>query len=258
MECLWMDAKTALQNAARQYCFDIFSAWGRKLYDGVVPQIGLLHAILADVETISPSDCASSAEMRQMLLAAGETAQDECRRNLSKGQLEAVEVERRRFCRFVEALDEEACMDRPQFPFRRVLRRDETKRLYELLVRAWGKWYGGYGDREDIPPHVTLHTDGMKDPGAYGALRNALRDRNITQIIELREFGRGYELDIDMADFQYDGAEGFWLDGSLEWMVAASHESSITFGGEWLITAMRQRIPQFTRYIYKGWPNGLY
>ena len=89
-------------------------------------------------------------------------------------------------------------------------------------------------------------------------LRSALRDRGIPRPVELREYDEGYEEDIALAEFTYDGREGFWTSDNMEWMVYASHESSITFGGAWLIEAMRKCLPEFDRYLYRGWDLSKY
>jgi hypothetical protein len=42
------------------------------------------------------------------------------------------------------------------------------------------------------------------------------------------------------------------------WMVYASHESSITFGGAPLVARMRSALPGFSRYVYRGWDLSAY
>jgi hypothetical protein len=48
-----MDLNNALQNAARQYCFNLHRAWGHNHFEGVGPQFGLVEAILADIDDLS-------------------------------------------------------------------------------------------------------------------------------------------------------------------------------------------------------------
>jgi len=254
-----MDAITGMHNAARRYCFDLFSKWEGVKYGGIGRNAWLIRAVLDDIESLSPSDYSSPEELRQMLMAAGQTARDEWgEMGLSEGQQRALEDERRRFCKFIEDLDVETCMRGPRVPFRRVLKRAEAKAFNARFFQTWGRWYGGGCDRDDIPPNATLHTDAMNDPAAYEAIRTALRARGIARVFEWREWGHSYEMDIDLAEFQYTGAEGFWFMDSVEWMITASHESSITFGSEWLIRAMRESLKEFDRYIYKGWDSNGY
>ena len=77
-------------------------------------------------------------------------------------------------------------------------------------------------------------------------------------LYELREHGDGRELALELAEFAYDGAEGFWTNVECNWMVYASHEQSITFGGDRLIAAMRSKLREFDRWIYKGWDLSTY
>lgn len=75
---------------------------------------------------------------------------------------------------------------------------------------------------------------------------------------ELREGGGGYKIDPAIASFPYDGTESFWTAGDMDWMVYASHESPVTFGGDWLVERMSAAVPEFGRYRYKGYDLALY
>ena len=57
---------------------------------------------------------------------------------------------------------------------------------------------------------------------------------------ELREYGAEYECDVALFEPIYNGAEGYWSSPSLDWIVYASHESSITIGG-WLAEDVKER-----------------
>lgn len=92
----------------------------------------------------------------------------------------------------------------------------------------------------------------------YNHVRAALASHGITRLFELREHGCGYEVDLGWANFAYNGAEGFWGEQNFGWMVQASHENSITFGGAWLVQAMRESLPKFEKFIYKGWDISKY
>ena len=98
----------------------------------------------------------------------------------------------------------------------------------------------------------------MCDSESYAKLSRILGDRGIARLFELREWGNGYELDLELASFTYTGAEGFWKSSDPSWMIYASHESSITFGGDWLIESVLLILPEFERYLYKGWDPKLY
>ena len=101
---------------------------------------------------------------------------------------------------------------------------------------------------------VTLHVAALDDlPDPHGAIREVLSAHGIQRLIELREFDESFERDLADTELSYDLSEGFWTSGSMQWMIYASHEASITFGGQWLIDAMRNLLPRFSKFIYKGW-----
>jgi hypothetical protein len=272
----------ALHNAARWYCaqgFDrhvrayqeLTAARGERMtfrsgaweysddaWD-LFPRYHVLAAIRSDVEHFTPADFGSVAELMAMLEAAAETAQSSFTDLDHPVAVRAMADERRKFLDFVRSADAAALAGVPRLPFRRVLGAAEHAALHEAFARRWGKWYGGCV--KDAPPGtdaVTLHVEAMETPGAYDELRRALAEHGVGRLLELREFDDGYELDVEAAGFTYNGAEGFWTAGDMEWMVYASHESSITFGGTWLVARMRQSLPGFDRYLYRGWDLGLY
>jgi len=107
-------------------------------------------------------------------------------------------------------------------------------------------------------PTTTLHIVAMEVPGSYEGIRAMLCERGIPRVLEIREYGDGFEIETQAADFTYNGAEGFWTSGDLDWLVYASHESSITFGSNWLVEGMKRLLPDFEKYIYKGWDLALY
>lgn len=83
-----------------------------------------------------------------------------------------------------------------------------------------------------------------------------LRSHDITRVLSLCELGESREEDLSAATFHYSsGGEAFWVDDGMEWMIYASHESSITFGGEWLVTAVSGTVPDIHHYDHQGWQN---
>ena len=276
-----MDSIAALHNEARRYCIDRISSW-HEAYAGlhrqqrdkltmrsgeleysdearnIFPRYNVLTAILRDIETLVLASFGSADQMREVLIAAASTAQSDFTRSPNNVETNAVQSERQAMCEWLLHLDESQFLGKPLLPYRRALGEAEHKLFHAAFVAKWGKWYGGSVDRKDLPANVTLHTDVMKPSGSYNIIRDTLRSRGMARVVELREFGDGYELELSLATFEYNGAEGFWTAGEQEWMITASHEGSITFGGQWLVDWMRERLPQFDRYIYKGWDSAAY
>jgi hypothetical protein len=219
----------------------------------------VLAAIQRDVECFLPTDFKSLDDERCILELAGFTAQSHFTNFTDPVAIAAAEDERQRFALFVRTLDEAHMAVQCELPFHRILGAAEHKDLHVRVAQRWGNWYGGSGDREDSDlAVVTLHVEAMNEPESYHFLRTFLTERGVKRLFELRECGDGFEMDTELASFTYNSAEGFWTGDDFGWMVYASHESSITFGSAWLVEKMRTVIPEFERYIYKGWDLAAY
>lgn len=270
-----------LHDAARRYCVERIGTWHQKYaalgasgLDRVehrggsgdytaeardmFPRHNVLGAVLHDMERWVPDASVSVDDARKLLADIAATAQSAFTHSSNPIEVRAMEDERRLFKEFIGSCDIGLCATLPRMPFRRVLTDDEHAKLRAAFDGRWGMWYGGEVDRPVTPPHVTLHTAAMDAPGAYDTLRSALAELGVSRVLELRESGHGHEIDLASADFVYDGDESWWTSSGLTWMVYASHESSITFGGDKLIDAMRARLSGFERYLYRGWDLKLY
>lgn len=277
-----MNSLQTLHCAARQYCIDTATSW-RHHYAQLVandkaavsspgggwchtadacdifPRFDVLDAIRRDVECLLPTDFKSLDDERGILELAGFTAQSHFTNFTDPVAIAAAEDERQRFALFVRTLDEAHIAVQRELPLHRILGAPEHKDLHDRVAQRWGNWYGGFRDREDSDlAVVTLHVEAMNDPESYHFLRTFLIERDVTRLFELREYGDGFEMDTELAGFTYNGAEGFWTGDDFGWLVYASHESSITFGSAWLVEKMRTVVPEFERYIYKGWDLAAY
>ena len=88
---------------------------------------------------------------------------------------------------------------------------------------------------------MSLHykTREFDEAVAYERLREVLASRGIASVWELREYGPEYEQDVGLFEPYYNGAEGYWSSGNLDWIIYASHESSVTVGG-WLLPELSE------------------
>ncbi len=158
----------------------------------------------------------------------------------------AITEERRVFVHFIKQSDEDDWRSCPPLPYRRVLLPKESQALSETFEQRWGQWHGGYADDPGRQDHcLTLHTDWWDVVlGQQQAIRSLLSAQGLIRIFEIRESGDNHELDLEATYFSYDAdGEGYWFDRELNWMIYASHEASITFGGEWLIEAVSKCTP---------------
>jgi hypothetical protein len=136
-------------------------------------------------------------------------------------------------------------------PFRRVLSEADADARYRAFCGRWGRWYGGHCDRSTAAPTLTLHVEAWEALPLLDAVRAALTSRSVDQLVELREDGDSAEVELGATDFTYNGAEGYWsVDDT--WRISASHESSVTFGGGWLLAALRAALPGLDGFAYDG------
>jgi len=137
-------------------------------------------------------------------------------------------------------------------PYTRVLPPEEAQKIWGSVELVWGLrrreyWYpiAGTG-RPDIeafqaPPLLRTLTPER--------LASFMAERDVTRVWELREYGSVYELDASTLEPKYNGEEGFWTSVTLDWIIYASHESSITVGG-WLLEELKRVWPECQRYIW--------
>lgn len=259
----------ALHTAARRYCITQAKKWAerysRMIADSqsreslnVYPRYQVLQAILTNLERQTPDSFPDIRTARSALLSVGRTAED-----VFTGQhaeegvaMQAHREERERFCRYVDGLKGEALSAIEPLPYRRVLGRQESDALWDRLRERWAI-------REQLW-HPLTQGEMPQDVLAFQAsefhrrvgstvLRNILADQGITRVWELREFGEyppEYEIDVSWLEPFYNGSEGYWASGDMDWLIYASHEDSLTFAGAWLVNAVKE--------AWADWPSHLW
>ena len=78
-----------------------------------------------------------------------------------------------------------------------------------------------------------------------------LEARRIERVWALREYGPEYMEDLALFEPYYNGAEGFWSSGDLDWIIYASHERSVTVGG-WLLGKLKAIWPSWQDHVWTG------
>jgi hypothetical protein len=112
----------------------------------------------------------------------------------------------------------------------------------------WWPLRGG----EPVCEAIAFHTDWF-DNEKLSALRAVLIEHGVGVVWELREFGEtGCEQSVHTFEPVYNGEEGYWTSTGSEWLVYASHESSITLAGMWLVQGFRKRLPDCDQFRYAG------
>jgi hypothetical protein len=275
-----MDSIEAIHTATRRYCIDRAAMWrkhasrpdrapmqdrrhpeierevsereGRLIY----PSICLLEAVLEEVERFVPGDFTSPSETLELLLVAVQTADREELQRLDRAQVQETLEERDQLLDYLKRLTEADLRLVEPLPFRRRLSPGEAGGLWDRISERWGIreqfWYP-LSCKEPPPGVVALQADWFYHAIPLASLRALLTDRGITRVWELREDGRDYELAMELLEPWYTGLEGFWFADTCDWLIYASHESSITLAGQWLIDAVQSLWPAWHEHIYDGW-----
>jgi hypothetical protein len=259
-----------LHVVARRYCADrsrllaekyqrLVEAGGDRRGPGYTPEAcrtfpryQVLDAIRVDLERLTGTEVGSLDEARETFALAGLTAESAFTSYDEHEAQAAVQEEREAFARFVREVPAAVLRAVEPLPYTRVLTLEEAERVWDAVESAWG-----LGRREYWYPLAEIEradVEAFQAPYFLGAvtperLRALLGERGVTRVWELREGGPEYELDVAAFEPEYNGAEGFWTSPSLDWIIYASHESSITVGG-WMLAQVKQGWPQWQRHIW--------
>lgn len=250
----WMPA-LALHDAARRYCIDRDAHWRQAYADlcrrgqgragsgyspralDTFPRYNVLRAILTAVERIDPWDLPPTGELVERLAAAGVEGRspftDPPNDPIAAA---AMADERVRFVEHVRALPSRPrpVDGPPLLPRVRVLSPDEMASWNGRLLARWGCEGGSFVPvaHPERPSLRAYHDEPFHEAFPPDRLRRILDRWNVRRLYELREWGdRNLVLSSAAWDPSYDGAEGFWFDDELDWLLYASHEGTVTTGG---------------------------
>jgi hypothetical protein len=212
------------------------SGYSEEAYD-TFPRYHAMDAILTEIETLDPDSLPECGELVELLTLAGEVAESMFTRPpQSPIGAKAIADERRRFVDYVLELVAHPPTDSdvPPLPYRRVLSGDEVAALWVRARERWGcdgSYFFPLADRRE-PSLRAFFADAFDQVFPASRLRNILGHWGVARLYELREHGdANLIVSADAWEPCYNGAEGFWFTDSLEWLMYASHENSITTGG---------------------------
>jgi hypothetical protein len=205
------------------------------------PRYNVLSAILFAVERYRPEDFKTLDEAKRFFCLVANDAESIFTKP-PNGEIEqkVMSEERGKLCEFINQLNEEDLKSAEPLFYRRVLSDEESKAVRDKLQSVWQipehYWYPLLLQK---PENVEAFQDNYfeKEVGAE-KLQEILCNRGIEKVWEIREDGLDYELELSVFEPYYNGAEGFWCDAKFDWIVYASHESSITVGG-WLLAEIK-------------------
>jgi hypothetical protein len=279
-----MDNTTALHTAARRYCQQRFSDWSqiyKELQDRektqvadmfkpgwrysdeacrTFPRYRLVAAIQMEVERLTPDCEANLEQLRARLVCAGDVAemrlQDELTNSLER---EAIHEEAADFRAYISFLDAGDLNGIEPLAFRRVINDVESRRLWSQLKQVWGIRDGHWYPLKEGPAPsnvIAFHEAYFEKVIGAELLREALQAHGIRKVFQLHEFGPSepeYEIDVSIFAPTYgSGGEQYSTSRLSDWVVYASHESSVTIGGEWLTRIIEENLPHCRQHTYRG------
>lgn len=265
-----MNGVEAIHTLARRYLMERYGRWSEvysklaaqgenRAGDGynytdealdIFPRYQVLSAILVEVERLVPADFGTLEEAREILCIAGRTAESIFTKSPHSAiQSRAMEEEREAFCRYVLGVDQHELLGVEPLFYRRVLTPKESGEILGRLKDEWGvgRWYWyplTDSKRGDV---LAVQDKYFYEELGVERLRSILAGRGLTKVWELREVESEPEYEIELSAFEpyYSGAEGYWCYERMDWVIYASHESSITLGGSWLVEEVKK--------VWKNW-----
>ncbi len=245
------NAAQALHNAVRRYCYDQYRHWcdvyaatrhddtaGGYRYSAkqkdIFPRYNMLKAIRIAVETIDPDQLDDFAATQRLLDALGESADDDFTRDpMDDVVRNAQDDERAKYSAFVASLNDQAVWDYDALPYQRVLTESEVNAVWETLREKWcidraEYWYPLSQTKQHV---VAFDADAFHGAVPTEALIRELNATNVKRIFELREYGPNFVQETEAFEPVYTGAEGYWTSRVVDWVLYASHESTVTLAG---------------------------
>ncbi len=244
-----METVQDLHTAARRYCMEQYALWtgkyasfpsggpySDKAYD-TFPRYRFADETLINIERLVFGDKVLLPEARDLLVSAGAEAFEELKKQFVQQAIAvaALKEEVNAYQGFIEGLTFSEKGIEP-LPFRRVLPDEEVTALWHVLQDRWDIRGPGYGwfplSEEPQPPGLlTFHTDLWDARRGDLLFKEFLAETSEARCFVLRELGPpDYEMDRELAEPTYDGSERF-LFTNADWVVYASHESSLTLAG---------------------------
>jgi hypothetical protein len=198
------------------------------------PRYLVVEAILNKVEELDSDNLPAVEKLTGLLISAAYSAQSPSTRPRAPIPEQVMVEERKLFAERVLQLvgDTDAVV---ALPYRRTLAHGEGEQWLASLQQRWGvvnhEWYPMLD--APVPDDVlVLRQDGLVEGSGEAFIRAALSEMGVKRVLELREDLVHREIDLELLTptFSISG-EGLWTDESLAWIIYASHESTVAFGG---------------------------
>lgn len=262
-----------LHTVARQYCIGQYEYWLNKYGEldranktrpgqkytvealRVFPRYNVLAAILTEIERLDPEEGISFRDMKQFVLDAHGADNIFTRPPHNDIELSAMKEERTAYLNYINGIKEENIWYVPSLFYRRVLSTTETAFIWRLLQTTWGVEGTTWHPISAKPPVeqdiIAFQDTYFRKYVQHGVLNFLSSAMNIQRCWEIREDNNASFLDVSEIEFAYNGSESYWCTKDMDWLIYASHESSVTIGGALLIALIKETWPSWEDYIWK-------
>jgi hypothetical protein len=228
------------------------SAESRNIY----PRYQIHEAMLLALERFDPSGLPPLPLAREDFVTALTAAETPMTLHNRQNPISraAIEEERSRMIDLARRVSESEFAHVEPMPYRRTLGEDECNQRWEEVATRWGigrgYWYPLNEPERPGLELVAFETPEFRRDLTPGPLQEILRGFGVRRLYEFREFGLGRELAVEIFDPDYDGEEGYWTARGTEWIIYASHESSLTVGGRELIERVKACWHDWERHVW--------
>jgi hypothetical protein len=261
----------ALITAARRYCKENYSYWATRYSTerigsdfptysysnedyNLFPRYNTLSAILDKVEMLVGKVYADLQECRKDLAAIGLSARSVFINDVENAlEKAAIQDEREKFVNYVKSIPlGELGLVEP-LPHRRRLKENEIRATRRELRNRWNFDGGFWNPLEDKCSSEILFLS--KDCIAkedHQSIIDFLCNNASSYLLEITEEGKDAE--IDPKEFHPDCYETIYCDYGYQWVIYGSHEGTVTFAGEPLLTFIK-RLFAGREDLFNQWPK---
>jgi hypothetical protein len=224
-----MDDARALHTAARRYCQDRFAEWAGAYEDLQRKENWRVQKLFQPGWDYSDEACRTFPRYR-----VAKNTQIEIERLVASSDMSLAEMRK--------------CLIAASDKAKTTLQTELTNKLARNAIREEAEDFRVYV--ETLTPEDLVQVEALP----YRRVLKALEQRGVSKLFLLHEFGDPeYEIDLSIFVPGYrDGGEQYSTSTDTDWMVYASHESSITVCGEWMNQLLRKLHPECAERTYKG------
>ncbi|MBP1995313.1 hypothetical protein [Paenibacillus eucommiae] len=130
---------------------------------------------------------------------------------------------------------------------------DLRKKMEQIWEINKSYWYPlNECDRHDV---IAFNSEFIENKEKVNEIITLLEEHGVEQVLEFLETGQTCRINVANLHPFYcynddlTGGEGFWFSDKMDWIIYASHEGTITFGGKWLVEVLKSKWSDWNNHI---------